>query len=83
MNIIKLKEAEADSLFRYPGGFENPEMLERARKHKFGKMVNLITEEFSRRHCRILEERDLERTSISCLSVSESVRSNSYYKEAT
>ncbi|NQV16055.1 hypothetical protein HQ531_11405 [bacterium] len=39
MNLDKLKQAEASFLKRYPGGFENPEMLEIGKKHKMDKII--------------------------------------------
>ncbi len=48
MNIDKLKIAEKNFLNRYPGGFNNPEMLVIAKKHKPEKMKSLARESFSR-----------------------------------
>ena len=39
MNIEKLKAAEIMFFMRYPGGFENPEMIEIGKKHKSDKMI--------------------------------------------
>jgi len=39
LNIYKLKEAETIFFMRYPGGFENPEMIEIGKKHKMDKMI--------------------------------------------
>ncbi|HEX3047817.1 MAG TPA: hypothetical protein VHY08_23900 [Bacillota bacterium] len=47
MNRIKLKEAEARFLSRYPGGFSDPQMVEIAKKHKVAKMNQLAQESFS------------------------------------
>ncbi len=44
MNIEKLKIAEERFMMHYPGGFYNPEMLELAKKHKVGKMIDLTRE---------------------------------------
>lgn len=44
MNIEKLKMAEERFLMHYPGGFDNQEMLELAKKHKVGKMIDLTRE---------------------------------------
>ncbi len=41
MNLAKLKQAEADFLLRYPGGFNNPELAALGKKHKVGKMVEM------------------------------------------
>lgn len=46
MNYEKLKEAEQEFLMRYPGGFDNPEMLAIAKKHKIGKMVEFAQDSF-------------------------------------
>ncbi len=46
MNLRRLKQAEEIFLERYPGGFENPEMIEIARKHKIDKMVSFTHESF-------------------------------------
>jgi hypothetical protein len=48
MNLERLKQAEADFLAQYPGGFEHPEMAALARKHKMDKMVTLAQEGFAR-----------------------------------
>jgi hypothetical protein len=47
MNLNKLKQAEEEFLTMYPGGFENPEMLQRAKKHGLGKMTALVQESFA------------------------------------
>ena len=47
MNLQKLKQAEANFLLRYPGGFEHPDMVEIGKKHKVGKMVDLSQDVFS------------------------------------
>jgi hypothetical protein len=47
MNIEKLRLAEERFLMHYPGGFQNPEMLEIAKKHKAGKMIDLTRESLS------------------------------------
>ena len=49
MNLNKLKQAEQIFLRRYPGGFNNPELLTtRVRKHKPDQMIALARESFSR-----------------------------------
>ena len=48
MNLKKLKQAEQRFLERYPGGFENPDMLEIAKKHKVDKMTAFAHECFAR-----------------------------------
>ncbi len=47
MNLQKLKEAEAEFLRRYPGGFENPEMVEIGKKHRVPKMSEFAHESFA------------------------------------
>jgi hypothetical protein len=48
MNLHKLKQAEAAFLHRYPGGFENPELIAiRNKKHKPDQMIALAQESFS------------------------------------
>jgi hypothetical protein len=54
MNLTKLKQAEAAFLHRYPGGFENPEMIAtRVRKHKPDQMIALAREGFSKENFRL------------------------------
>ena len=49
MNLDKLKQAEARFLHRYPGGFENPELIAiRNKKHKPDQMIALTQESFSK-----------------------------------
>jgi hypothetical protein len=49
MNLDKLKQAEEAFLRRYPGGFDNPEIIAtRNRKHKPDKMIALAQESFSK-----------------------------------
>lgn len=49
MNLDKLKQAEESFLHRYPGGFDNPEIIAtRNRKHKPDKMIALAQESFSK-----------------------------------
>jgi hypothetical protein len=50
MNLVKLKRAEEMFLDRYPGGFENPEIVAiRKKRHNVDKMVALAQESFSKR----------------------------------
>jgi hypothetical protein len=56
MNYKRLKKAEADFLKRYPGGFEHPEMMEIAKKHKKDKMVRLAQESFAKKNFRDSDE---------------------------
>ncbi len=46
MNIEKLKTAEQAFFEKYPGGFENPIMLETGKKHRIGKLAARSREVF-------------------------------------
>jgi hypothetical protein len=49
VNLIKLKQAEKAFLHRYPGGFDNPEIIAtRVKKHKPDQMIALAHESFSK-----------------------------------
>ena len=49
MNISRLKQAEKIFLQRYPGGFNNPEIIAtRVKKHKPDQMIALAQESFSK-----------------------------------
>lgn len=49
MNLDKLKQAEEAFLTRYPGGFENPELIAiRNRKHKPDQMIALARQSFAK-----------------------------------
>lgn len=48
MNEQKLKQAQADFLLRYPGGFLHPEMQLLAKKHRGEKMTALTQELFAK-----------------------------------
>ena len=48
MNAEKLKFAEEKFLMQYPGGFQNPVMIEIAKKHKIEKMIEMAKESLSR-----------------------------------
>ena len=49
MNLERLRRAEEAFLHRFPGGFDNPEIIAtRVRKHKPDKMMALAQESFSR-----------------------------------
>jgi hypothetical protein len=48
MNLIKLKQAEETFLQRYPGGFDNQEIIAiRKKRHNVDKMIALTQENFS------------------------------------
>lgn len=53
MNLKKLKQVEEDFLYRYPGGFENPEMIEIRKKHKLDKMIEMTQDAFVKRNFRL------------------------------
>ena len=49
MNVSRLRQAAAAFLHRYPGGFENPELVAtRVKKHKPDQMIALAQESFSK-----------------------------------
>lgn len=45
MNITKLKAMEEQFLIRYPGGFQNPEMVQVAKRHNISKLVSFAQSE--------------------------------------
>ncbi len=47
MNKTNLKLAESNFLYRYPGGFDNPEMVEIGKKHNVAKLVAFAQESFA------------------------------------
>src|SRR5215211_2391019 len=53
MNLKRLKQAEEDFLSQYPGGFENPEMIEIRKKHKLAKMIEMTHEAFVKRNFKL------------------------------
>ena len=54
MNLIKLKQAERAFLRRYPGGFNNPELIAtRVKKHKPDQMLALARESFARENFKL------------------------------
>ncbi len=48
MNIDKLKEAEAQFLQQYPGGFADPDMEKIGKRHKVGQMTELAQASFKK-----------------------------------
>lgn len=48
MNLDKLKQAEEDFLKRYPEGFQHPDMLAVAKKHKMDQMIGYALEHFDK-----------------------------------
>jgi len=53
MNLKKLKQAEADFFARYPGGFENPEMIQIRKKHNLPNMFELAQTSFAHRNFKL------------------------------
>ncbi len=53
MNLDKLKQAEADFFHRFPGGFEDPEMIAIRKKHKLDKMIEMTQGSFARRNFKL------------------------------
>lgn len=53
MNLNRLRQAEADFLYQYPGGFDNPEMIEIRKKHKLDKMIEMTQNAFVRRNFKL------------------------------
>ena len=54
MNVIRLRQAAAACLYRYPGGFENSELVAtRVKKHKPDQMIALARDSFSRENFRL------------------------------
>jgi hypothetical protein len=53
MNLKKLKQAEEVFFNRYPGGFDNPEMIAIRKKHKLDQMIELTQEGFAKRNFKL------------------------------
>lgn len=53
MNLSKLKQAEESFFDRYPGGFDNPEMIAIRKKHKLDRMIELTGESFAKRNFKL------------------------------
>lgn len=53
MNLQRLKKLEQDFLYQYPGGFDNPEMIEIRKKHKLDKMIEMTQEAFVKRNFKL------------------------------
>jgi len=57
MNLGKLRQAEAVFLHRYPGGFDNPEIVSiRTKKHNVDKMIAFAQESFSERNFQLPDQ---------------------------
>jgi hypothetical protein len=50
MNIRKLKQAEREFFNRYPGGFDNPELMMIRKHHKLEKMFELTQNSFAEKN---------------------------------
>jgi hypothetical protein len=53
MNLRKLRQAEEEFFDRYPGGFDNPELIEIRKKHKLEKMMELAQDSFAKRNFKL------------------------------
>jgi len=57
MNLSKLIQAEEMFLQRYPGGFDNPELITiRKKKHNVDKMIVFAQESFARRNFKLPDQ---------------------------
>lgn len=57
MNLGKLKLAEEAFIQRYPGGFDNPEIIAiRKKKHNVDKMIAFAQESFAKRNFRLPDQ---------------------------
>ncbi len=55
MNLKRLKDAEEDFFYHYPGGFDNPEMIQIRKKHKLDMMIEMTQGCFVKRNFKISE----------------------------
>ena len=53
MNLDKLKQVEADFFYRFPGGFDHPEMIALRKKHKLDKMIEMAQISFASRNFKL------------------------------
>jgi hypothetical protein len=87
MNEKKLKEAAESFLKRYPGGFDNPVMVEISKKHKPEKMYALAKNTFDRNNFKNIEKfsEDLIRfiSRASVVSVFEKTRFRDFMKNCS
>lgn len=56
MNIQTLRAAEGKFMMMYPGGFNNPEMVEIGKKHKVDKIAAQVQEDFGKKDFGNVEE---------------------------
>ncbi|HEX9386075.1 MAG TPA: hypothetical protein VF918_07130 [Anaerolineales bacterium] len=57
MNLIRLRQAEEAFLHRYPGGFDNPEIIAiRTKKHNVDKMIAFAQESFAKRNFKLPDQ---------------------------
>jgi hypothetical protein len=87
MNINTLKKAESNFMFRYPGGFEHPEMIEIGKKHKVSKRVEQCQDFFSavnfEKHSAIVENMTKVISQSSMVSMFEKPKFKSFSKALT
>src|SRR5215217_7615146 len=53
MNLKRLKQAEQEFFYRYPGGFDNPELIMIRKHHKLEKMLENAQDSFSKVNFRL------------------------------
>jgi len=57
VNLIRLRQAEEAFLHRYPGGFDNPEIIAiRTKKHNVDKMIAFAQESFAKRNFKLPDQ---------------------------
>jgi hypothetical protein len=57
MNLSKFRQAEEAFLHRYPGGFNNPEIIAiRKKKHNVDKMIAFAQESFAKRNFKLPDQ---------------------------
>lgn len=56
MNSQTLRVAESKFMMMYPGGFDNPEMVEIGKKHRIDKLAAQVQEEFVKKNFKDIEE---------------------------
>ncbi len=53
MNLKRLKQAEDNFFYRYPTGFDEPEMIEIRKRHKLDKMIEMTQDAFVKRNFKL------------------------------
>lgn len=56
MNVKTLRVAEEKFMMMYPGGFDNPEMIEIGKKHKVDKISAQVQDDFIVENFKDIEE---------------------------